>query len=162
MANNTDIEERVEKWLKGKVTTADVYELTPELVKALAEHGYLLYEEGKYDPARVIFEALASVNSADPNIQKMLGSIYQIQNKWDAAYYHYTQSLRMAPNDIFVVANRGETLIHMQRPREAAEDLKRAIQLDPGNNNPVGRRARVLLANLSNVQRWAPTKVTSD
>jgi tetratricopeptide (TPR) repeat protein len=156
MAENPEIEERVDRWLSGKLTTAEVYELTPELVKALAEHGYLLYEEGKYDSARVIFEALAVVNSSDPNIQKMLGSIYQIQNKWDAAYYHYTQSLRMAPNDIFVIANRGETLIQMQRPREAAEDLKRAIQLDPQNTNPVGRRARVLLATLSNLQRWAP------
>jgi tetratricopeptide (TPR) repeat protein len=158
MAEKLEIEERVDKWLSGKLTTAEVFELTPELTKALAEHGYLLYEEGKYDSARVIFEALAVVNSSDPNIQKLLGSIYQIQNKWDAAYYHYTQSLRMAPNDIFVVANRGETLIHMQRPREAAEDLKRAIQLDPQNTNPVGRRARVLFANLSNIQRWAPTR----
>jgi tetratricopeptide (TPR) repeat protein len=158
MAEKLEIEERVDKWLSGKLTTAEVFELTPELTKALAEHGYLLYEEGKYDSARVIFEALAVVNSSDPNIQKLLGSIYQIQNKWDAAYYHYTQSLRMAPNDIFVVANRGETLIHMQRPREAAEDLKRAIQLDPQNTNPVGRRARILFANLSNIQRWAPTR----
>jgi tetratricopeptide (TPR) repeat protein len=156
MAENPEIEERVDRWLSGKLTTAEVYELTPELTKALAEHGYLLYEEGKYDSARIIFEALAVVNSSDPNIQKLLGSIYQIQNKWDAAYYHYTQSLKMAPNDIFVIANRGETLIHMQRPREAAEDLKRAIQLDPQNTNPVGRRARVLFANLSNLQRWAP------
>jgi tetratricopeptide (TPR) repeat protein len=158
MAENPEIEERVDRWLGGKLNTAEVYDLTPELIKALAEHGYLLYEEGKYDSARVIFEALAAVNSSDPNIQKMLGSIYQIQNKWDAAYYHYTQSLRMAPNDIFVIANRGETLIQMQRPREAAEDLKRAIQLDPQNTNPVGRRARVLFTNLSNLQRWAPKK----
>ena len=158
MAENPEIEERVDRWLTGKLTTAEVYELTPELVKALAEHGYLLYEEGKYESARVIFEALATVNSSDPNIQKLLGSIYQIQNKWDAAYYHYTQSLRMAPNDIFVVANRGETLIHMQRPREAAEDLKRAIALDPDGTNPVGRRARALFANLSKIQRWAPPR----
>jgi tetratricopeptide (TPR) repeat protein len=156
MAENSEIEARVDKWLSGKLTTAEVYELTPELTKALAEHGYLLYEQGKYDSARVIFEALAVVNGSDPNIQKMLGSIYQIQNKWDASYYHYTQSLRFAPNDIFVIVNRGETLIHMQRPREAAEDLKRAIQLDPSGTNPVGRRARVLFANLSNMQRWAP------
>ncbi|MCI0416155.1 tetratricopeptide repeat protein [bacterium] len=158
MAENTEIEERVEKWLSGKLTTAEVYDLTPGLTKALAEHGYLLYEEGKYDSARVIFEALAVVNGSDPNIQKMLGSIYQIHNKWDASYYHYTQALKSAPNDIFVIVNRGETLIHMQRPREAAEDLKRAIQLDPDGKNPVGRRARVLFTNLSNVQRWAPPR----
>ena len=121
---DTDLDERVDRWLKGKLNSADLYELTPQLYKSLAEYGYLLYEQGKYDSARVIFEALAAVNSSDPNIQKFLGSIYQIQSKWDAAYYHYTQSLKVAPNDIFVIVNRGETLIHMQRPREAAEDFE--------------------------------------
>jgi len=156
MADDLDIEDKVDRWLKGQIDTGQLYGITAPLAKALAEYGYLLYEQGKYDTARVIFEALAVQNSSDANIQRMLGSIYQIQGKWDAAYYHYSQSLRLSPNDIFVIANRGETLIQLQRPREAAEDLKRAIQLDADDLNPVGRRARILLQNLNNVQRWAP------
>jgi tetratricopeptide (TPR) repeat protein len=156
MAENRELEERVERWLKGNLNGAELYNLTPALQRSLAEYGYLLYEQGKYDTARVIFEALSVLNSTDPNIQKFLGSIYQIQGKWDAAYYHYTHALKMEPNDIYVIVNRGETLIQMQRPREAQDDLKRAIQLDPDATNPVGRRARVLLTNLSNLQRWAP------
>jgi len=156
MAEETDIEEKVDRWLNGQIDTSELYGLSPGLMKSLAEYAYMLYEQGKYDISRLIFSALAVSDSADPNFQKMLGSIYQIQGKWDAAYYHYTQSLRLSPNDIFVIANRGETLIQMQRPREAADDLKRAIQLDPEGSNPVGRRARILLTNLNNVQRWAP------
>jgi tetratricopeptide (TPR) repeat protein len=156
MTEDLEIEERVDLWLKGKIDTAQLYGLSATVAKSLAEYGYLLYEQGKYDTARVIYEALAVQNSSDPNIQRMLGSIYQIQGKWDAAYYHYSQCLRLSPNDIFVIANRGETLIQLQRPREAAEDLKRAIQLDADGTNPVGRRARILLNNLNNVQRWAP------
>ena len=156
MAEDLEFEERVDRWLKGQIDTSQLYGLTAPLAKSLAEYGYLLYEQGKYDTARLIFEALAVQNNTDPNIQRMLGSIYQIQEKWDAAYYHYSQALRLSPDDIFVVANRGETLIQLQRPREAAEDLKRAIQLDASGTNPVGRRARILLMNLSNVQRWAP------
>ena len=156
MADDLEVEERVDRWLKGEIDTGKLYGLTSPLAKSLAEYGYLLYEQGKYDTSRLIFEALAVQNSTDPHIQRMLGSIYQIQGKWDAAYYHYSQSLRLAPNDIFVIANRGETLIQLQRPREAAEDLKRAILLDGDGTNPVGRRARILLKNLNNVQRWAP------
>ena len=156
MPENIELQERVDRWLKGQFNSAELYEISPELFRALAEYGCLLYEQGKYESARVIFEALATINSSDPNIQKFLGSIYQIQKKWDAAYYHYTQSLKMSPDDLFVIVNRGESLIHVQRPREAAEDFKRAIQLDPQGNHPAGRRARVLLTNLSNVQRWAP------
>ena len=158
MAENTDLEERVDRWLKGQMNSSELYDLSPELSKSLAEYGYLLYEQGKYGTAKVIFEALAAVQSSDPNYQKILGSIYQIEGKWDAAYYHYTQCLKTASSDIFVIVNRGETLIQMQKPREAAEDLKRAIQLDPQGTNPVGRRARVLLTNLNNIQKWAPSR----
>jgi tetratricopeptide (TPR) repeat protein len=158
MSENPELEERVDRWLKSQINSGELYNLTPQLIKALAEYGYLLYEQGKYDSAKVIFEALATINSSDPNLQKFLGSIYQIQGKWDAAYYHYTHSLRAAANDIFVFVNRGETLIQMQRPREAAEDLKRAIQMDPQGRHPIGRRARILLGNLNNMQRWAPNK----
>jgi tetratricopeptide (TPR) repeat protein len=156
MAQNPELEARVDRWLKGKITSAELYQITPELFKALSEHAYLLYEQGKYEKAKVLFEALATINGADANIHKFLGSIYQVQGSWDAAYYHYTQALKSATNDIFVMVNRGETLLQLQRPREAAEDLKRAIQMDPNGNHPVGRRARVLLSNLSNIQRWAP------
>jgi len=155
MAEETELDERVDRWLKGRIKGTELYGLTPDLMKSLAEHGYMLYEEGKYDRARVIFEALSAVNNADSHYQKMLGSIYQIQGKLDAAYYHYTQSLKGSSTDINVIANRGEVLLHLKRPREAAEDLKKAIQMDPAGKNPVGRRARILLAGL-NVQRWAP------
>jgi tetratricopeptide (TPR) repeat protein len=156
MGDHLELEERVDRWLKGQIDTSQLYGLSAPLAKSLAEYGYLLYEQGRFDTARVIFEALSVQNSSDPNTQKMLGSIYQIQGKWDAAYYHYSLCLSLSPNDIFVITNRGETLIQLQRPREAAEDLKRAIQLDADGTNPVGRRARILLMNLNNVQRWAP------
>lgn len=156
MADNIELQERVDLWLKGQLKGAELYNISPQIFKALAEYGYLLYEQGKYELSKTIFEALATINSSDSSVQKFLGSIYQLENKWDAAYYHYTQSLKFSPDDIFVIVNRGETLIHMQRPREAAEDLKRAIQLDPQGTHPVARRARILLTNISNVQRWAP------
>jgi Tfp pilus assembly protein PilF len=156
MPQNIELQERVDRWLKGQMKSADLYEISPQLYRSLAEYGCLLYEQGKYETAKVIFEALATIDSSDSNVQKFLGSIYQIQKKWDAAYYRYSQSLKISPNDLFVIVNRGESLIHAQRPREAAEDFKRAIQLDPQGNHPAGRRARVLLANLSSVQRWAP------
>jgi tetratricopeptide (TPR) repeat protein len=156
MPENIELQERVDRWLNGKLNSAELYEISPQLFKALAEYACLLYEQGKYESAKVIFEALGTINSSESNVQKYLGSIYQIQKKWDAAYYHYTQSLKTSPNDLFVIVNRGESLIQAQRPREAAEDLKRAVQLDPQGKHPAGRRARVLLTNLSNVQRWAP------
>ena len=138
----------IQRWLKGEIKAQELFALSPETMQALAEHGYMLYEQGKYRPARVIFEGLAAIDNSNHNYHKMLGSIYQMEEQWDAAYYRYTLALKAVPNDIHALTNRGEVLLQLGKSREAAEDLRRAIQLDGQNINPAGRRARVLLANL--------------
>jgi tetratricopeptide (TPR) repeat protein len=143
-----EVDKRVQRWLKGEIGTGELYQLTPDLLLSIAEYGYLLYEQGKYDTAKTIFEALTAIDSNHPHYQKILGAIYQIQGKWDAAYYRYSQSLRVVPTDIFVIANRGEVLLKLQRQNEAIEDFKQAILLDPENRNPAARRARVLMQGL--------------
>ena len=138
----------MERWLKGEITATELFELNEDAARALAEHGYLLYEQGKYATAKIIFEALAATNSNNPDYHRMLASIYQLQEKWDASYYHYSLVLRSTPDDAYVLANRGEVLLRLDRAREAAEDLKQAVLLDPQNNHPAGRRARILLSNI--------------
>lgn len=54
----------------------------------------------------------------------------------------------MVPTDVFVVTNRGEVLLKLQRQKEAIEDFKQAILLDPEHRNPASRRARILLEGL--------------
>ena len=142
------IEKRVQRWLKGEIGTAELYQLTPDLIQSIADYGYLLYEQGKYETAKTIFEALTAIDSGNSHFQKILGSIYQLQEKWDAAYYRYSQSLRTVPTDVFVITNRGEVLLKLQRRKEAIEDFKQAILLDPEHRNPTSRRARVLLEGL--------------
>ncbi len=138
----------IQRWLKGEIKADELFALSPEVTQALAEHGYLLYEQGKYGPAKVIFEALGAVDSNNANYQRMLGALYQLDSQWDAAYYRYTQVLKTTPNDVFVLTNRGEVLIKLQRSREAADDFRQAIQLDRQNTNPAAKRARVLMENL--------------
>ncbi len=137
----------IQRWLKGEIKAGELFAMSPEVMQALAEHGYLLYEQGKYATSRLIFEALAAVDSNNPNYHRMLGALYQMDGQWDAAYYRYTQVLRSVPNDIFVLTNRGEVLLKLQRNREAAEDFKQAVRLDSQNSNPAAKRARVLIEN---------------
>lgn len=140
-------EQVVQRWLKGEIGATELFALSPDSMKALAEHGYLLYEQGKYDSAKTVFEGLATIDNRNSNYQRMLGSIYQLQSKWDASYYRYTLVLRSTPNDIFVLTNRAEVLIELKRMKEAMEDLKQAILLDTHANHPAGRRARLLIAH---------------
>ena len=98
--------------------------------------------------AAVVFEALSAFDNSNPEYQKMLGSIYQIEGQWDAAYYRYTNAMKSQPRDIFLLVNRGEVLLKLGRNKEATEDLKAAVLLDRTNENPAARRARVLLNGL--------------
>jgi len=143
----------VQRWLKGEIKASELFALSADSMRALAEHGYLFYEQGKYESAKTIFEGLANIDNQNPNYQRMLGSIYQLQRKWDAAYYRYAMVLKSIPNDIFALTNRAEVLIELKRLKEASEDLKQAILLDAQAANPAGRRARLLLANLSSPTR---------
>ena len=137
----------IQQWLRGEIKADELFALNPQVVHALAEHGYLLYEQGKYAPAKIIFEALAAVDGNNTHFQRMLGALYQLDGQWDAAYYRYSQVLKATPNDIFALTNRGEVLLRLQRNKEAAEDFKQAIQLDADKSNPAAKRARVLMEN---------------
>jgi Tfp pilus assembly protein PilF len=142
-------EQAVQKWLRGEISARELFALDSNVMLALAEHGYLLYEQGKYRQAAVVFEALSSIDNVNPDYQKLLGSIYQIEGQWDAAYYRYTLALQKQPNDIAILANRGEVLLKLGRNKEGSDDLRAAIQRDAEGNDPYARRARVLLDAIS-------------
>lgn len=142
-------EQSVQKWLRGEITAQQLFALNDDVMQALAEHGYLLYEQGKYRTAAVVFEALSSIDNANPDYQKLLGSIYQIEGQWDAAYYRYSLALRAEPDDIPLLVNRGEVLLKLGRNKEASDDLRGAIDRDYEGTDPAARRARVLLDALA-------------
>lgn len=141
-------EQAVQRWLKGEIKSQDLFAMNPQVMQALAEHGYMLYEQGKYATARVIFEGLAAIDNGNHNYHRLLGSIYQIEGLWDAAYYRYTLALKAVPDDIYTLTNRGEVLVKLGKNKEAVDDLKQAALLDNSNTNPAAKRARVLLSNL--------------
>lgn len=141
-------EQAIQRWLKGEIKSQELFAMSSHVMQSLAEHGYMLYEQGKYGNARIIFEALAAIDNSNHNYHRLLGSIYQIEGLPDAAYYRYTQALKAVPNDVNTLTNRGEVLAGLGKNKEAAEDLKQAILLDKSGNHPAARRARLLLENL--------------
>lgn len=140
-------EQAIQRWLKGEIKSQELFAMSPQVMQALAEHGYMLYEQGKYEAARVIFEGLAAIDNNNHNYHRLLGSIYQIEGLWDAAYYRYTLALKGSPEDIHALTNRGEVLLHLGKSKEAADDLRHAVSLDTTRANPAAKRARVLMTN---------------
>ncbi len=127
-------------------TVAEVLGLKTRQMAALVLTGYRLYQQGHTQDAARIFEGIAVLDSSNPYVQGILGSIYQKLEEFEPAIVRYNNALSIFPGDINSLTNRGEIYLKLGRFQEAAEDFKHAIQLDPERQHPAANRARLLIA----------------
>ena len=120
--------------------------LTPEQMASLLLVGHNYFQSGKYNAARNIFEGIQVMDPLNPYPSAILGSMFQQEGKCEEAIASFTTSLQIYPEDIHTLTNRGECYLNLGKFPEAAEDLKKAITLDPDQKNPAANRARLLAA----------------
>jgi Flp pilus assembly protein TadD len=113
---------------------------------ALLVTGYNFFRQGRLEEAASIFEGLVILDSHNPYIQGILGSIYQKQELYELALIRYNNALALNPADISALSNRGEILLKLGKFQEAAQDFKRAIELDPAKEHGAANRARLLVS----------------
>jgi Tfp pilus assembly protein PilF len=140
------LEEKVEKVKKGELKFSDLLNLDSKKIAALLLLGHTYYAQGQLDEARKVFEGLALLDGKNAYVHGILGSIYQQQERFDLAIARYTMALTNFPGDINSLANRGEVYLRLGKFKEAADDLKEAIELDPEKIHPAANRARMLIA----------------
>lgn len=158
--------ENLERFIKGEITWAQANGLTMEQVYSFAEFGYNLFEQGRYEDARKIFEGLIVLNPYDGYFHSVLGSIFARQGLDQAALKEYTTSLELDPNNAQVHVNRAELYLKSGQFEEAMTDLKQAVSVDPiGHNVPAIARARALAAataaliqDVLNAKKGSPKK----
>jgi Flp pilus assembly protein TadD len=131
---------------ENRFTFAGTVVTKPDQWTALLLTGHNFVRQGRLQDATKIFEGLAVIDTQNPYIQGILGSIYQKQEKYPLALIRYNRALALYPNDVQALANRGEIQLKLGNFEKAAEDLKRAIELDPGKKHPAANRARLLVA----------------
>jgi tetratricopeptide (TPR) repeat protein len=137
---------KLEQYRKGELKFTQIFELNGTRMAAVLAAGHNFFSEGRLEEARKIFEGLAVIDPAFPYIQTMLGAIYQKSEKYDLAIARYSMALKLHPNDIHALTNRAETYLMVGKFPEAAEDLKRVLNIDSTQTNPVSKRARMLSA----------------
>lgn len=128
------------------IRVVDLLELKTNQVAALMVVGHRLYKQGRVKDAVKIFEGLAALESNYAYVQGILGSLYQKQEQYGPALVRYNNALTLFPEDINSLTNRGEIFIKLGRFQEAAEDFKKAMQLDPERKDPASNRARLLVS----------------
>jgi Flp pilus assembly protein TadD len=149
------VPERVEQWLKGEMTLAQLEGLDEDTVYEMADMGYSLFEAGRLGDAQALFEGLEVYNPCDPYFHQMLGAIYQRQNQAELARSQYETALQIEPDNIETLTNLGEVMIELGKPVEAAPHLQKAVELDDGAGNPSALRAAGLASVLVEVAQEA-------
>ncbi|MBK7860047.1 MAG: tetratricopeptide repeat protein [Archangiaceae bacterium] len=117
---------------------------TPQETAELAAFGHKLFEMGKPDEARVIFEQLVAADQRDPFVHTMLGTIYLALNDQERALALFQAALKLDPDDLAAVVYRGEIRLNRGKVKLAMEDLQRAVTLAPASDPFVERAKRLI------------------
>jgi len=117
---------------------------TPQEAAELAAFGHKLFEMGKLDEARVIFEKLVGADTRDAFVHTMLGTVYLALNAQDRALALFQAALKLDPDDLAAVVYRGEIRLNRGKLKAAMEDLQRALSLG-ASTDPFVERAKRLI-----------------
>lgn len=118
--------------------------LSEKQIAELAIYGHHLFETGKLDEARVVFESLVGFGVKDAFPHTMLGTVYLAQGEPKLALALFEASLELDPNDVAARVYRGEIRLMENRPADAIEDLGAAVE-QGDDADPFVERARTLL-----------------
>lgn len=136
--------EELEQVLAGGGRLKDIFKLSDRDLTTLAVVGYELFNQGKFDDARIIFQGLNALGHEDSFVQTALGTIAARDGELDKAIDYFNKALACDPEDMTALTNRAEVYLKKNCFDQAASDLRMAIDLDPNEESPMSSRARVL------------------
>ncbi len=135
----------LKKFVKGKITLAELQGFSKETQYKLAELGFNMISGGKLDEAEKIFRGLVALDPKDPYFLLATGSIAQRRSDFKDAERWYSEALKLSPDHAVALANRGEVRLELGELQKGAEDLIEALKHDPKLEQPTSQRARALL-----------------
>jgi tetratricopeptide (TPR) repeat protein len=150
--------ETLDKIVKGQITVGQALNIDANQYAAILLAGHTLFNEGRLDEAKQLFEGLAGLDAKNPYIHGILGAIHQKQGNDEVAIARYTKALSIYGKDINSLTNRGELYLKHGKFQESANDLKRAIDLDPDKKHPAANRARLLVVMTAEALKLAQEK----
>ncbi len=140
--------DRIEKVATGQATIADAAGITKKQLYEIAEKGHSLFNQGRLEDARGIFEGLVAASPFDSVFHCHLGAILWRSGDLEGALREYDASVRFNVANVDALAGRGELLIARGELEKGVDDLSRALEFDPDGARPATKRVRVLLVSL--------------
>ncbi len=106
--------------------------------------GHRLFELGRLQEARAVFEGLVELELEDSFPHTMLGTIYLALGTQDRALALFEAALELDRDDLAALVYRGEIRLNRGKLKLALGDLNRALELGTGDD-PFVERARRLI-----------------
>ncbi|MBI3186067.1 MAG: hypothetical protein HYZ28_28355 [Myxococcales bacterium] len=135
--------EKVEKMLSD-ARPEEGQPVAPQQVAEMSLFGHHLFESGRLEEARVVFEGLVGMDVADAFPYTMLGTIYLALGDQDRALALFEAGLQIDERDLAARVYRAEIRLNRGKLKMALEDLHRAVEIGLGDDPFVDRAKRLL------------------
>lgn len=120
-------------------------EIAPRSCVAHIRKGETLINLGRFKEALKAFNRCLEIDDKLWIPYRYLGQLYSLQFKWDVALVNYTKAIELKPEYSSALAGRAYAYTRLGQPRNAQQDIERAIRLDPENLEVVGTQASIHL-----------------
>jgi tetratricopeptide (TPR) repeat protein len=145
-------QERIEKYVKGEINGQQLHAVSGPEMLYMAVQGFRMFEEGKLEQAKLIFEGLSALDPKEAYYQTALGAVLIQMEDIERALFHLSEAIKLNPKEIAAFVNRGECFLREGKIQEAAEDFAQAVTLEKSlppedkQTRLLVQRARVLAA----------------
>ena len=121
-------ENAMQKWLDGQISLGAAASWDTSEIRIISEIAYTLAQQGRAREAVVLFEGLLAVAPATAYFQAALGAIFLRLKNFPRAIEHLDAALKIEPNDIVSLVNRGEANLRNGNIEAAQIDLEKAAR----------------------------------
>jgi tetratricopeptide (TPR) repeat protein len=129
---------------------------TKSELNALAVFALDYHQQGKVAQAETMYKGLVTAEDSVYSFYGYAGlgviALNQDPPRLEDACTHLTKATDLNPKDTSVHTNLGEVFLRQKKFTEAASELQKAVDLDPGKRDPGANRARALLVALNALQ----------
>lgn len=135
----TGAEDLTKNWLSGQISLGAAADWNKNEIRIISEIAYSLAQQGSYEKAVILFEGLLAVAPATAYFQAALGALHLRLKNLTRAVEYLNAALKIEPDDVLSLVNRGEAFLLAGDSVRARADLERAMQI--AVRKPAGKNA---------------------
>lgn len=137
-------------YLHGRRTLAQMFNITPEMLRFMIEQGYTQFKTGRYDDAERIFKVLTFLDWNNPFFHSVHGSILQRQKKYGPAVASFSEAIKLNPKDVVSLVSRADIFLIHGHIAYAQHDLDEALKCTDINEPKWVERAKAMKERITN------------